>query len=147
MANKGNPKRTFGGRSMQSCLACRDCHVKCDEGRPICQNCIKVTRECVQTDGSPALPSSISSDATAANTPNTTPARPCETEFIVDNLSIITEDNNASETGKAASTIRNANSEPLSDYKESEIDSTDHDYDHDTNNHHTKQPRPKHQRA
>ncbi|KAH0150581.1 hypothetical protein KCU67_g10597, partial [Aureobasidium melanogenum] len=41
--------------------------------------------------------------------------------------------NNASETGKAANTIRNTNSEPLSEYKESKNYSTDQD--HDTNNH------------
>lgn len=33
-------------RVRSGCLTCRDRHLKCDEGRPNCQNCTKSNREC-----------------------------------------------------------------------------------------------------
>ncbi|KAH0279059.1 TBC-domain-containing protein, partial [Aureobasidium melanogenum] len=130
MANKGNLKRTFRGGSMQGCLNCRDRHTKCDEGKSICQDCVKVDRECVQRDGSRALPLSTSSDPTAANT---SPAKAWAAGTAVDSLSIVAEEDNTSESAKAANTIGNTNLEPLNEYKKSEIDSPNHD--HDINNH------------
>lgn len=132
MANKSNPKRTFKSRSIQVYLTCKDCRIKCDEGIPVCQYCVKVNRECVQRDSSGALLSSTSSDATAANTPNTTPAQPLAAETTVDSLSVVAEYNNTSETAKTANTISNTILEPLSKYTEDEIDSTG--YDHDIKN-------------
>lgn len=129
---KGSFKRTFRGRSLQGCLTCKERHIKCDEGKPICQNCIKVNRECVQRDSSRALQSSTSSESTAVDTSNTTPAKSLAIGTTVDNLGIGKEDGNTSETEEATNTISNAISKPLSEYKESGIDSTDHH--HDINN-------------
>lgn len=39
-----SPKKSKRVRS--GCLTCRDRHLKCDEGTPICQNCLKSNREC-----------------------------------------------------------------------------------------------------
>jgi hypothetical protein len=33
-------------RTRTGCLTCRDRHLKCDEGAPSCQNCLKSNREC-----------------------------------------------------------------------------------------------------
>lgn len=33
-------------RTRTGCLTCRDRHLKCDEGSPSCQNCLKSNREC-----------------------------------------------------------------------------------------------------
>lgn len=33
-------------RTRTGCLTCRDRHLKCDEGAPVCQNCLKSNREC-----------------------------------------------------------------------------------------------------
>ncbi|KAJ4296907.1 hypothetical protein N0V90_006955 [Kalmusia sp. IMI 367209] len=40
-AKSGKSTRTRTG-----CLTCRDRHLKCDEGAPSCQNCLKSNREC-----------------------------------------------------------------------------------------------------
>lgn len=114
---------------MQGCLTCKDRHVRCDEGRPVCQNCIKVNRECVQRDGSRALPSSTSSDTTAANTPNTTAACSTGAASTVDDLRVTAENSNTSESAKAANTVNHTNLKALSKYKENEIDPTDQDHD------------------
>lgn len=114
---------------MQGCLTCKDRHIKCDEGRPICQNCIKVNKECVQRDGSRARPSSVSGDTTAANTSNTTPPELVGATTTVNNLSVVPEESNTSESAKTANTDSNTNSNPLSKYKESEIDSNNQDHD------------------
>lgn len=106
--------------------------MKCDEGRPICQNCTKVNRECVQRDGSRALPSLTSSDSTAVDDPNTTPAKSLVVGTTVDHLGVGKEGGNTSETADAGNTIRSTISEPLNNYKWSEINSTN--YHHDINN-------------
>lgn len=41
VSTEGKPKRVRTG-----CLTCRERHLKCDEGSPICQNCKKSNREC-----------------------------------------------------------------------------------------------------
>ncbi|KAH0352011.1 TBC-domain-containing protein, partial [Aureobasidium melanogenum] len=132
MSTKGSFKRTFRGRSLQGCLTCKERHIECDEGKPICQNCIKVNRECVQRDDSWALPSSTSSDSTAVDTSNTTPPKSLAIGTTVDNLGVGKENGNTSETEEATNTISNTKSEPLSKYKENKIGSTDHH--HDVNN-------------
>ena len=43
MKNKPTNTRTRSG-----CLTCRDRHMKCDEGLPICNNCKKLNRKCVR---------------------------------------------------------------------------------------------------
>lgn len=40
-ASTGKPKRVRTG-----CLTCRERHLKCDEGVPVCQNCRKSSRKC-----------------------------------------------------------------------------------------------------
>ncbi|KAK0640432.1 putative transcriptional regulatory protein C15D4.02 [Lasiodiplodia hormozganensis] len=35
-----------GPRSRQGCWTCREKKVKCDEGRPVCQRCIRLRRQC-----------------------------------------------------------------------------------------------------
>lgn len=50
----GQRTRTFKGKSSQDCVTCRNRHVKCDETRPICNNCRRLNRVCVQRDGSSA---------------------------------------------------------------------------------------------
>lgn len=40
-ASTGKPKRVRTG-----CLTCRERHLKCDEGMPVCQNCRKSSRKC-----------------------------------------------------------------------------------------------------
>ncbi|KAG9697834.1 hypothetical protein KCU95_g3351, partial [Aureobasidium melanogenum] len=129
MSTKGSFKRTFRGRSLQGCLTCKDRHIKCDEGKPICQDCIKVNRECVQRDGSWALPPSTSSDAAAVDTSNTTLTKSLAIGTTVDNLGVGKEDGNTSETEQATNTISDTKSEPLSKYKEIKIGSTDHHHD------------------
>lgn len=42
-APENKPKRVRTG-----CLTCRERHLKCDEGKPICQNCKKSNRPCVR---------------------------------------------------------------------------------------------------
>jgi hypothetical protein len=42
VAQDNKPKRVRTG-----CLTCRQRHLKCDEGKPICQNCRKSNRTCV----------------------------------------------------------------------------------------------------
>lgn len=39
-------KVTKSTRTRTGCLTCRDRHLKCDEGSPSCQNCLKSNREC-----------------------------------------------------------------------------------------------------
>lgn len=41
---KGKPGKST--RTRTGCLTCRDRHLKCDEGAPSCQNCLKSNREC-----------------------------------------------------------------------------------------------------
>lgn len=40
------PTRSSKKRTKSGCLTCRKRRIKCDEGRPICQNCIKSKRHC-----------------------------------------------------------------------------------------------------
>ncbi|KAK6001257.1 hypothetical protein QM012_002588 [Aureobasidium pullulans] len=128
MAKKGNSKRTVKGRSMQGCLTCKDRHIKCNEGRPVCQDCIKVNKECIQRDGSRALPSSTGCDLTAVNTPNTTPAESQQENATVKSLRVVTGNDNTSESAKAANAASITISESLGKHKEGETVSTDHDH-------------------
>ncbi|KAF5848392.1 hypothetical protein GGP41_005768 [Bipolaris sorokiniana] len=48
------PSKSRGLRTSTGCLTCRQRRVKCDEGRPNCQNCERVTRECVYAEKSSA---------------------------------------------------------------------------------------------
>ncbi|EUC42006.1 hypothetical protein COCMIDRAFT_39900 [Bipolaris oryzae ATCC 44560] len=48
------PSKSRGLRTSTGCLTCRQRRVKCDEGRPSCQNCVRVTRECVYAERSSA---------------------------------------------------------------------------------------------
>ncbi|XP_014561302.1 hypothetical protein COCVIDRAFT_33636 [Bipolaris victoriae FI3] len=48
------PSKSRGLRTSTGCLTCRQRRVKCDEGRPSCQNCERVTRECVYAEKSSA---------------------------------------------------------------------------------------------
>ncbi|KAK3202812.1 hypothetical protein GRF29_154g885071 [Pseudopithomyces chartarum] len=43
---QGKPKSGKSTRTRTGCLTCRDRHLKCDEGSPSCQNCLKSNREC-----------------------------------------------------------------------------------------------------
>jgi len=65
----GQRRRTFKGKSSQGCLTCKNRHVKCDETRPICNNCRRLDRVCVQRDGSSADPRAQASGSNAANPP------------------------------------------------------------------------------
>lgn len=112
---------------MQGFLTCKDRHIKCDEGKPVCQNCINVNRECVQRDGSRALASSMNGNMTAIETPNTPPIELLGTTTTIINLSVVPEGGNTSESAKTANTDSNPNSKPLGKYKESGIDSIDQD--------------------
>jgi len=65
----GQRRRTFKGKSSQGCLTCKNRHVKCDETRPICNNCRRLNRVCVQRDGSSADPRAQASGSNVANPP------------------------------------------------------------------------------
>ncbi|CAD0090189.1 unnamed protein product [Aureobasidium mustum] len=117
--------RTSKGRSKQGCMTCKDRHLKCDESRPVCRNCRKVGRECVQRDGSRTHPSSTGGNLTSANAPNTNAAT------TVGKLRVSLNGNNTSETAKAANTVSDI-AKPLGEYKEGEVDSTN--LDNDINN-------------
>ncbi|KAH8819019.1 hypothetical protein F5884DRAFT_759217 [Xylogone sp. PMI_703] len=41
------PQNGYRGRVRSGCLTCRSRKVKCDEMRPVCNNCIRVKRSCV----------------------------------------------------------------------------------------------------
>ncbi|PSN74922.1 hypothetical protein BS50DRAFT_596084 [Corynespora cassiicola Philippines] len=48
------PSKSRGLRTSTGCLTCRKRRVKCDEGRPRCQNCIRVDRSCTYAETAPA---------------------------------------------------------------------------------------------
>ncbi|QKX53881.1 uncharacterized protein TRUGW13939_00961 [Talaromyces rugulosus] len=47
-------RRATKGRSKLGCLACRERHVKCDEGRPSCISCSRRSQTCVYNDLPPS---------------------------------------------------------------------------------------------
>jgi hypothetical protein len=47
----GKRTRRFKGKSSHGCLTCKNRRVKCDETKPVCNNCRRLGRVCVQRDG------------------------------------------------------------------------------------------------
>src|SRR4051812_4251033 len=44
--NPSNQPLTIAPRSRKGCLTCRNRHMKCDEGKPSCQSCIRRGLDC-----------------------------------------------------------------------------------------------------
>jgi hypothetical protein len=66
----GKRTRTSKGKSSQGCLTCRDRHVKCDETKPVCDNCRKLGRLCVQRDGSSVNAAAQDDESNAPDAPH-----------------------------------------------------------------------------
>ena len=47
MSSKGDQQTAYRGRVRSGCLTCRSRKVKCDERRPVCNNCTRLKRTCV----------------------------------------------------------------------------------------------------
>ncbi|KUJ19898.1 uncharacterized protein LY89DRAFT_464954 [Mollisia scopiformis] len=47
----GERKRRHHQRSRNGCVSCKSSHMRCDEGKPICRNCLKYGRSCGYTRG------------------------------------------------------------------------------------------------
>ncbi|OJD40637.1 c6 zinc finger domain protein [Diplodia corticola] len=61
-----------GPRSRQGCWTCREKKVKCDEGRPVCQRCVRLRRQC---DYRPRPRKPYTRKASSARTPSASSAR------------------------------------------------------------------------
>ncbi|OJJ49405.1 hypothetical protein ASPZODRAFT_61087 [Penicilliopsis zonata CBS 506.65] len=59
----GRHKKEVKRRTKTGCLTCRKRRIKCDEGHPVCRNCVKSKRECLGYDPvfrqQPTTPSAI----------------------------------------------------------------------------------------
>ncbi|KAI9932958.1 hypothetical protein MW887_009210 [Aspergillus wentii] len=63
MLSGGRHKKEVKRRTKTGCLTCRKRRIKCDEGHPVCRNCVKSKRECLGYDPvfrpQPTTPSAI----------------------------------------------------------------------------------------
>ncbi|KAE8325819.1 hypothetical protein BDV39DRAFT_177853 [Aspergillus sergii] len=50
MLSGGRHKKEVKRRTKTGCLTCRKRRIKCDEGHPVCRNCVKSKRECLGYD-------------------------------------------------------------------------------------------------
>ncbi|KAE8348091.1 hypothetical protein BDV28DRAFT_113466 [Aspergillus coremiiformis] len=50
MLSGGRNKKEVKRRTKTGCLTCRKRRIKCDEGHPVCRNCLKSKRECLGYD-------------------------------------------------------------------------------------------------
>ncbi|PKY05253.1 hypothetical protein P168DRAFT_252527 [Aspergillus campestris IBT 28561] len=50
MLASGRHKKEVKRRTKTGCLTCRKRRIKCDEGHPVCRNCVKSKRECLGYD-------------------------------------------------------------------------------------------------
>ncbi|KAF2821518.1 hypothetical protein CC86DRAFT_397461 [Ophiobolus disseminans] len=68
------PSKSRGLRTSTGCLTCRKRRVKCDEQRPACANCERVSKECLYSEKhvAPRLPRTLS--ARKSSDASTTPA-------------------------------------------------------------------------
>ncbi|KAH6873909.1 hypothetical protein B0T10DRAFT_499489 [Thelonectria olida] len=88
----------YRGRVRSGCLTCRSRKVKCDEERPICNNCVRLKRACVYKprQGQQRCLTALSPDRTALGASVQTPETGASVEATPDPqilLSLLSEDN------------------------------------------------------
>ncbi|KAJ5183594.1 transcriptional regulator family: Fungal Specific TF [Penicillium capsulatum] len=72
MLSGGRHKKEVKRRTKTGCLTCRKRRIKCDEGHPVCRNCVKSKRECLGYD--PVFRPSASTPSAIQPAPNPPPS-------------------------------------------------------------------------
>ncbi|KAF6527091.1 hypothetical protein HZS61_010135 [Fusarium oxysporum f. sp. conglutinans] len=63
-------KRKFHRRSKNGCTRCKARHVRCDEQKPLCTNCLQTGSECIYPTPEQPLPSNDSSPSPSSSSSN-----------------------------------------------------------------------------
>ncbi|KAJ5722149.1 transcriptional regulator family: Fungal Specific TF [Penicillium malachiteum] len=72
MLSGGRHKKEVKRRTKTGCLTCRKRRIKCDEGHPVCRNCVKSKRECLGYD--PVFRPTASAPSAIQPAPNPPPS-------------------------------------------------------------------------
>ncbi|EAW10617.1 putative C6 finger domain protein [Aspergillus clavatus NRRL 1] len=72
MLSGGRHKKEVKRRTKTGCLTCRKRRIKCDEGHPVCRNCVKSKRECLGYD--PVFKTPASTPSAIQPAPNPAPS-------------------------------------------------------------------------
>ncbi|KAH1490032.1 hypothetical protein LV164_000211 [Aspergillus fumigatus] len=72
MLSGGRHKKEVKRRTKTGCLTCRKRRIKCDEGHPVCRNCVKSKRECLGYD--PVFRPQASTPSAIQPAPNPAPS-------------------------------------------------------------------------